>query len=396
MRILYSFPYRIGAGRICWTAWQQAAGLAAAGADVTVWAGSVHHPPEGVREIHRSLEFGPARVPLRLIGSRRAAIHHDWLVSRWLRRNGGRIDAVHVWPLAGLRTIEVAKELGIPTFYERPNTHTAYAYQSVDDECRAIGLELPDGYEHKYDGRVLAGELREYEACDYLLCPSDFVRRTFLDRGVPAAKLLRHRYGYDSGAVRPGARDPLAGRGLVTLYAGLCTPRKGLHHALEAWRGSAASKDGKFLICGGFVPGYRELLAKQLDHPGIEVLGHRSDLPELMASADLFLLSSVEEGSALVTYEARGAGCVLLVSDASGAVCTHLEDGLIHPARDVGTLREHLDLVAGDRRLLARLRENSLAGATDLTWASAGEHLLDVYRSVLPSSRPVEMRMAAS
>ena len=34
IRVLYSFPHKIGAGRICYTAWQQVAGLAAAGADV--------------------------------------------------------------------------------------------------------------------------------------------------------------------------------------------------------------------------------------------------------------------------------------------------------------------------------------------------------------------------
>lgn len=396
MRVLYSFPNRIGAGRICWTAWQQATGLAAAGADVVVWTSSVFRAPEGVGEIHSSLAAGPARLPMKWIGSRRAAILHDWKVSRWLRRNGGRFDAVHVWPLGGLRTIRVARELGIPTFNERPNTHTAYAYQSVDDECRAIGLELPDGFEHKYDERVLSGELLEYDACDYLLCPSDFVRRTFVERGVPEDKLLRHRYGFDASRVRTGSQDPTAGRGLVTLYAGLCTPRKGLHHALKAWRDSAASRDGRFLICGGFVPGYRELLADLLDHPGIEVLGHRSDLPDLMASADLFILPSVEEGSALVTYEARGAGCVLLVSDASGAVCNHMEDGLIHPMRDVATLREHLDLVANNRQLLASLREHSLAGVSDLTWEAAGKHLLDVYRSVMRPSASTEVRMAAS
>lgn len=396
MRVLYSFPNRIGAGRICWTAWQQATGLAAAGADVTVWTSSVFRAPEGVREIHSSLAAGPVRFPMRLLGSRRAAIVHDWAVSRWLRRNGDRVDVVHVWPLGGLRTMRVAKELGIPTFHERPNTHTAYAYQSVDDECRAIGLELPDGFEHKYDERVLSGELLEYDACDHLLCPSDFVRRTFVERGIPESKLLRHRYGFDARGIRPGSQDPTEDRGLVTLYAGLCTPRKGLHAALKAWRASKAGENGRFLICGGFVPGYRELLADLLDHPGIEVLGHRGDLPELMAEADLFILPSVEEGSALVTYEARGAGCVLMVSDASGAVCEHMRNGLIHPMRDVETLRGQLDMVATDRSLLSRLREESLAGVADLTWESAGKHLLDVYRSVVRPSGPEAVRMAAS
>ena len=58
-----------------------------------------------------------------------------------------------------------------------------------------------------------------------------------------------------------------------------------------------------------------------LAHPSVRVLGQRNDVPELMRQSDIFVLPSIEEGSALVTSEARGSGCVLLVSDAAGAVC---------------------------------------------------------------------------
>jgi hypothetical protein len=41
VRVLYSFPNKLGAARICYTAWQQVNGLAAAGADVTVFTGGL-------------------------------------------------------------------------------------------------------------------------------------------------------------------------------------------------------------------------------------------------------------------------------------------------------------------------------------------------------------------
>ena len=41
VRVLYSFPHRIGASRICYTAWQQVAGLTEAGAKVVVMPASV-------------------------------------------------------------------------------------------------------------------------------------------------------------------------------------------------------------------------------------------------------------------------------------------------------------------------------------------------------------------
>ncbi len=44
IRVLYSFPHKLGSDRICTTAWQQVNGLANAGADVTVFPGVLQKP----------------------------------------------------------------------------------------------------------------------------------------------------------------------------------------------------------------------------------------------------------------------------------------------------------------------------------------------------------------
>lgn len=386
IRVLYSFPHKIGSGRICWTAWQQVVGLVDAGATVMAIVGSSAKAlPNGVF-VKKTLGIGPFRIPYRLLGARRASLLHDWVTALWLKRHSSEVDIVHAWPLGGLRTIRVAKKLGIPVVLERPNAHTAFAYQVVEDECKLINLTLPEGFEHKYDGVALAHEILEYNECNYLLCPSEFVAQTFRDQGFESEKLLKHQYGYDATLIQSGNQGTNQNQGLVAIYVGLCTPRKGLHYALKAWLTSEACKTGRLMVCGDFVPGYREKLEHLLDHPSVEVLGHRKDIPELMKQADLFVLSTIEEGSALVTYEARGAGCVLLVSEASGAVCESMHNGLIHSTRNVEMLRQHIDLLDQDRNFLAQMRINSLAGTPNLTWKAAGEKLHDVYRSVLQES----------
>jgi len=379
LRVLYSFPNRLGAGRICWTAWQQVIGLEAAGIDVTAIVGCLaKRPPAAVKTI-TTLALGRVRMPYRILGVERTLRIHDWITSMWLKANHQKIDLVHAWPLGAFHTIKVARNVGIPVVLERPNCHTRFAYQAVEDECKSLNVTLPKGYEHTFNAGLLAYENLEYASADFLLCPSDFVKKTFIDEGFSEAKLLRHRYGYDNTLISSGNQSPLSNKGLVMLYAGLGSPRKGLHHALTAWLASDASKTGRFLICGDIVEAYRQKLEAMLAHPSVEILGHRSDLGELMKRSDLFVLSSVEEGSALVTYEARGAGCVLLVSDAAGAVCRHLENGLIHQTGDVRTLTSHLDLLNQDRPLLARLRKQSVDEIESLSWSAAGTHLKDVY-----------------
>jgi len=312
---------------------------------------------------------------------------HDRIVARRIEKLVDQIDIVHTWPLGALETLKVAARLGIPTVLERPNAYTRFAYDVVQKECQELGVAMPEGHEHAFHKDILRREEAEYDLAYRLLCPSDFVARTFQDAGFPAEKLVRHQYGFDEKLFYSNGNSRNGKGGLTMLFVGGCAPRKGLHYALEAWLKSSAHTDGNFLIAGQFIDGYAEKMSSMLSHPSVHMLGHRNDVPELMRKSDILILPSIEEGSALVTSEARGSGCVLLVSDASGAICTHMENGLIHRARDVGALTDHLNLLHSDRTLLDRLRAASLTTIRDITWDAAGKRLLSVYEEVIESKK---------
>lgn len=383
VKVLYSFPNRLGADRICYTAWQQVKSLSAAGADLQVFAGSVSQVvPAGVK-VYPTLARGKLRLPYRLLGTMRTVALHDHIVARRLEKLAGEIDVVHTWPLGALETLKTARRLGIPTVLERCNAHTGFAMEVVQMECERLGVTLPADHEHAYNEKKLRKEEEEYRLADKLLCPSDFVLKTFLDRRYPEAKLARHMYGFDEKTFHPDGETRTSDRGLTVLFVGVCAVRKGLHFALEAWLKSPASKYGKFLIVGEFLPSYAEKLAPLLSHPSVHVLGHRTDVPALMRKSDILVLPTIEEGSALVTSEARGSGCVLLVSEAAGAICEHMENALVHRVGDVSALEGHITLLHEDRGLLERLRESSLATVHELTWSVAGQMLLDVYRETI-------------
>ncbi len=381
-KVLYSFPHRIGAGRICDIALHQISEVAASGAEVTVFATAASRRLPSNVELHTTLSAGKARVPERLLGRRAKCRWHDHLAARWIRAHRGFYDVFHGWPLGSLESLHAARAAGAFCLLERPNAHTAFAYAITGRENQRLGVRLPKHHDHSFDAENLAREEQEYAAADALLCPSDFVRNTFLAEGFDPSSLLRHQYGYDPDRFRPrpGPRNG-CGKGLVAVFAGVGEPRKGLHIALEAWKQSGAGTDGRLMICGRMEDSYLPAIQDLLDQNGVEVLGPRPDVPELMAMSDVLLLPSLEEGSALVTYEARGAGCVPLVSDHTGAPCTHMLDGLIHPAGNVAALTDHLRLLDGSRDVLAGLRARSLAGADSLTWRQAGQRLLEIYRN---------------
>jgi len=383
VRVLYSFPNKLGAQRICYTAWQQVKGLATAGAKVTVFAGGlVRAVPEGVT-VHTTLARGKLRIPYKLIGSNRAMALHDYIVSRRLKEFAGEIDIIHVWPRGARQTIEAAKKFGIPTVLERCNAHTRYAYEVVQKECERLSVALPSGHESAFNEDVLRVEEKEFRSADRLLCPSDFVVKTFVEKGFPPEQLVRHTYGFDEKTYYPSYEPRGAKNGLTMLFVGVCAVRKGVHYALEAWLRSPASETGTFLIAGEFLPAYREKLAPMLAHPSVQVLGHRNDVPELMRNSDILILPSIEEGYGLVVAEAMGSGCVPLVSDACTEICSHMNTGLVHQVGDVNTLTQHITLLHKDHELLENLRHASLEVASVNTWTAAGAKLLDVYRDVI-------------
>ena len=296
MRVVYSFPHKLGAQRICYTAWQQVNGLAKAGADIVVFPGVLQRPLPDAVKVSPTLARGKLRISYKLLGTVRACALHDFIVARRIEKLAGQIDIIHTWPLGALLTLRTAAKLGIPTVLERPNAHTRFAYEIVQKECERIGVALPRNHEHAYKADVLRREEAEYRLASRLLCPSDFVYKSFLERGYAAENLARHIYGFDEKRYYPDASARQAERGLTALFVGVCAVRKGLHFALQAWLQSPAHQDGNFLIAGEFLPAYAEKLSSLLAHPSVKVLGHRNDVPELMRRSDILILPASRKG----------------------------------------------------------------------------------------------------
>jgi glycosyltransferase involved in cell wall biosynthesis len=383
VKVLYSFPHKLGANRICQTAWQQVKGLSVAGADVLVFPGVLYRPLQESVRVNTTLSMGKFRIPYKVLGTLRACALHDFIVARRLEKLKGQIDIVHVWPLAALQTLKTAASLGIPTVLERPNTHTRYGYTVVQKECEALGLELPPGDNHAFNADILTKEEEEYQRAYRLLCPSEFVVQTFLEQGFTSDKLVRHIYGYDEKRFYPDLKHDNKKQGLTVLFAGVCGVVKGLHYALEAWLKSPAHRDGSFLVAGEFVPGYAEKLSHMLSDPSVQVLGPRSDIDELMRRSDILILPSITEGFGLVCAEAMGSGCVPLVSNTCTDICRNMENSLVHPVGDIKTITEHINMLNEDRALLNNLRAGALKTAPIITWEKAGERLLKVYSEVI-------------
>ena len=200
--------------------------------------------------VRPTLARGKVRIPYKLLGKMRALALHDHIVARRLPGLVGKIDVIHAYAAGSLQTLRMARKLGIPTVLERTDAHTAFAFEAVGKEFERLGVVLPPTDEYYYRADLLAKEEAEYEAADYLLCPSDFVVKTFVDRGFPRKKLLRFINGVSDKIFYPASEPPDPGRQFTMLFVGVCAVRKGVHFALEAWLKSPGFPERQIPDCG--------------------------------------------------------------------------------------------------------------------------------------------------
>ncbi len=378
MRVLFSFPHALGAPGIGWTAWNQVDGLARLGHDVHVVAASVARPlPAGVR-VTQTLAVGGRRIPHRAVGRDRAFAWHDARAAALVA--AGDVDIVHLWPTGPGRTAQTARSKGIAVVREAPNTHTEFAWKVVGEEVARLGLAGTVDTAHTANALRLRMEQADWDAATAILAPSDFVARTFLDAGFAPERILRHRYGFRPGSRQPRARSS-APAPLRAAYVGLGEPRKGLHDALDAWLASDASREGTFTVIGRMLPAYAELLATRLAHPSVRVIGLQQSGG--CRPRGIRCPAAAHDRRGLRAGDLRGAGHGVRPARLHrvGRGAAGRGAGLLPHPRDVASLTAHLDLLSGDREMLARMSAAAIDHSAQLTWDAAARVLADCYES---------------
>jgi glycosyltransferase involved in cell wall biosynthesis len=174
----------------------------------------------------------------------------------------------------------------------------------------------------------------------------------------------------------------------------------GMISVLRSWKGhatflEAAAKllaDGKravHFIIAGDGPAREEWTRKIAEEPwkgNVTMLGHRTDVPNLLASLDVLVLPSyAHEGIPQIILQAQAMSCAV-VATAIGGIPEVVEDGvtglLIRP-RDAGTLAKKIGTLLDDPALDARLGQNARAQIEkNYSLDAMGEGLLDLYETL--------------
>ena len=200
--------------------------------------------------------------------------------------------------------------------------------------------------------RMLAYRLTD-RACALTTHVSAEGRQAMLDRrAAPAHRIRVMPNGIDLHRFRPDAekrrvmRERLAcgPDSRLVLNVGRLVPEKAQHHLIVAFAAleqEAPTGNTLRLLVAGDGP-LRAALQARIDAQGlgskVALLGARSDVPDLMNAADLFVLSSKLEGLPLVVAEAMACGLPVVATDVPGIRALLHEPAGIVPAGDIAGL----------------------------------------------------------
>ena len=301
---------------------------------------------------------------------------HIWndLFDRWvageIKNKKGRVFIG--WSGMSLHSIRVAKKAGMITILERGSSHIQFQNNILTKEYARYGLRF---YTHP---DVINKELKEYEAADYISVPSLFVKRTFLEKGIPEKKIFLNSYGVNVGFTNVGMQpEEKAGKVFKILYLGAISYRKGLTYLFEALNLLNIPLDEYEVSFIGTIENGFNSYCTAYRKDNWNFLGHidHYDLPAYIRSADVGVIPSIEDGFGMVIPQIM-ASCVPMITTTNTGGSDMIRNGIngfVVPIRDPRAIAQKIELLYQDPEKLTQMKNHALETVLNgYTWADYG------------------------
>jgi glycosyltransferase involved in cell wall biosynthesis len=272
------------------------------------------------------------------------------------------------------------QKFGSITVCDRGSSHIEYQRDILNDEYSRWGIP------RKNTDRGIEYDLAEYEECDLIVVPSNFVRKTFLEKGIRDKKISVIPYGVNLSTFYP---VPKTDKVFRVIFVGTISLRKGIPYLLQSLSGLNLPNFEVGLI-GGMTHEIKPII-NNFSGP-FKYLGFipRTELYRYYSQGSLFVIASIEEGLALVQSQAMACGLPVIATTNTGAedLITDSVHGFIVPIRDSQAIREKVLYLYENPKARdemanqALLRANSLGG-----WRSYGDEILSTYKRLLEGSK---------
>lgn len=302
------------------------------------------------------------------------------IFSQYVALNIPECDVFMGLSSSGLETGKVVKQRGAKYICDRGSTHIRTQDKILREEHELWGIKY-----NPIDPKIIAREEAEYELADIITIPSQFNYSSFIENGVPEYKLRKIPYGVNLS--RFSKTSSPATDSFDVIFVGGITLQKGIPYLLKAF--DKLEHPAKTLtLVGSYDMAFLTWLKKnRLLTDNIKVTGHipQEILKQFLSKSHVMVLSSVQEGLAMVQAQAMACGCPVIASTHTGAedLYTDGKEGFIFPVRDVDILTELLQQLADNPELRESMSNASLCRVHELGgWSKYGKQVINLMKEL--------------
>jgi glycosyltransferase involved in cell wall biosynthesis len=302
----------------------------------------------------------------------------------WLWRRRHDFDAIH---------IHIAKNLAAVAGLLRPGL-----------DARVM-VKISGAWE--FDGGILDHRLRKrpahrlYNWCirrvDHIQCISEHTRRVVEQAGYSATSVCMIPNAVDLVRFDPPVRPVRQSAACRVVYVGRIRTVKGLTVLIKAWSKIVRELDAHLTVAGSG-PQLEALmqLTRESGLDGtVDFPGHVTDVPSVLANADIYVQPSFQEGLPNSVLEAMAMALPIVATRISGNedVVVHEENGLLVPPGDPEALAVALRTLITDPNLVHRMgRRSHELVAERFSLAAVIRRLERVYQGTThPASEPARL-----
>lgn len=175
---------------------------------------------------------------------------------------------------------------------------------------------------------------------------------------------------------------------VIAVSVGRITKDKGYHILDKAILDFKKCNDLKFIIVGDgdYLNLMKQKLYKQIANKQVFLLGYRTDINEILASSDIFILPTLHETLSVALLEASQASLALIASNTGGVpeIVENELNGLLVPPGDASALTKSIEKLYSNCDLRLKFGKNAKAKINEKFSKEEIVSKLDsVYKSLL-------------
>jgi len=320
--------------------------------------------PEVLRRLLKSVPFMKGGVSTYL---------YNWIFDFASCQHIEKSDIFFVASTYGFLSAKKAKNNGSIVVLDVVSAHPKFFINILKEEAKKFNISITLNYEY-----YLEKMQKEFQLADFILVPSKFVYKTFINEGIGATKLRILPYGAD---IEKFSTKPKTDDIFRTIFVGRLSIGKGIQYLLRAFK-ELKLKNSELLLVGKksihMTPILREY---EGCFKHIPTIPHKF-INEYYCNSSILVMPSLVEGSSLVVYEAMACGLPVIVTENCGSIVRDGKDGFVIPIRDLEALKEKIVYFYENESVRVKMGKSAHEHVEQYTWERYGDNLINFFKNI--------------